>query len=99
MTSLPALDSNEYTKGDTDVPKEVVYLKLPYSDPKVEEFSDKLKKLVNHNYPTVNLQIAFSSPSEIGKHFVFKDKTLEIVIQSLVVYHIRCRDCKEDYIG
>ena len=101
IDALKNTNPNEYLLGETDVPnqKDICYLKLPYTDPIVEDFSDKLKKLVHFNYPTVSLVVAFSAPTEIGKQFVFKDKNLEIEKQSLVVYHIRCKDCKEDYIG
>ena len=45
------------------------------------------------------LRIAFSAPSTIGSHFRFKDRINELEKQSLIVYHIRCKDCSEDYIG
>ena len=91
---------NGYKLGATDVPyEETCYIKLPYSGPDVENFSSKLEKLVNSNFKHVRLKVAFSAPSTIGSHFKFKDRIIELEKQSLIVYHIRCNECKEDYIG
>ena len=74
-------------------------MKLPYSGPNCENFSEKLKKLVEKNYNSVKLRVAFTAPSDLSKHFKFKDKITEVEKQSLVVYHIKCKECKENYIG
>ena len=79
--------------------EEVCYFQLPYISPEVENFSVKLEKLVHSNFNAVRLKIAFSTPSTIGSHFRFKDRINELEKQSLIVYHIRCKDCSEDYIG
>ena len=75
------------------------WLKLPYFGPEVEEFSTKLEKLMRYNFRALNLRIVFTAPSEIGRHFKFKDRINELEKQSLIVYHIRCKECREDYIG
>ncbi len=54
---------------------------------------------MDSNFPTVDLRVVFVAPSEIGMRFKFKDKVNEREKQSLVVYHIKCKDCGADYIG
>ncbi len=36
--------------------------------------------------------------SDLGKHFEFKDKIVEVEKQSLVVNHKLCSECQADYI-
>ena len=81
------------------MPQRVCYIKLPYSGPNCEPFGEKLKKLVEKTYSSVNLRIAFTAPSDLSKNFKFKDKIIEVEKQSLVVYHIKCSECSADYIG
>ena len=89
------IDSNNYEKGATDVPRRAIYIKLPYSGPNCEPFGEKLKKLVEKTFGSVNLRIAFTAPSDLSKNF----KIIEVEKQSLVVYHIKCSECSADYIG
>ena len=85
-----SIDPNDYEKGATDVPRKVCYIKLPYSGPNCEPFGEKLKRLVEKAYSSVNLKVAFTAPSDLSKNFKFKDKIIEVEKQSLVVYHIKC---------
>ena len=75
------------------------YLSLPYLNDKSELISVKIKKLVKQYYPKVNLRIAFKAPAQLGDHFPFKDKVIDPSKQASVIYHIKCMDCDEDYIG
>jgi hypothetical protein len=93
------IDPNDYEKGATDVPRKVTYIKLPFFGPDCEPFSEKLKRLVEKTYSSVNLRVAFTTPSDLSKNFKFKDKIIEVEKQSLVVYHIKCSECHADYIG
>ena len=99
VLSLNTPDPNEYQVGETDVQRDVCFLKIPYPDPEIEEFGKRLQKLVNSNFRTTRLRIAYSAPSTIGRSFKFKDKINELEKQSLIVYHIRCKECPENYIG
>jgi len=81
------------------VPRKVCYIKLPYSGPNCRPFGEKLKRLVEKTYSSVNLRVAFTAPSDLSKNFKFKDKIIEVEKKSLVVYHIKCSECNEDYIG
>ena len=81
------------------MPRKVTYIKLPFFGPDCEPFSEKLKRLVEKTYSSVNLRVAFTTPSDLSKNFKFKDKIIEVEKQSLVVYHIKCSECHADYIG
>ena len=77
------------------------YIVLPYVSRKAEDFSIRLKKLVTKTFPTVEFNVAFKSPNEIGKFFPFKDNIRNNKDHSNVVYRIRCthKDCQVSYIG
>ena len=75
------------------------YLSLPYINDKSELISRNIKKLVKQYYPKINLRVAFKSPAQLGDHFPFKDQVIDPNKQSNVVYHVKCMDCDDDYIG
>ena len=77
----------------------IKYLSLPYINDKSETISRNIKKLVKQYYPKINLRVAFKSPAQLGDHFPFKDKVIDPNKQSNVVYHVKCMDCDDDYIG
>ena len=77
----------------------IKYLSLPYINDKTEITSIKIQKLIKQYYPKIKLRVAFKSPSHLGDNFPFKDKVVDPSKQSLVVYHIKCMDCDNDYIG
>jgi hypothetical protein len=92
-------DPNEYAPKATDVPKDICWLKLPYLGKEADEFGTKVESLINSNFNTLQLRVVFMAPSQLSKHFKFKDKIKELEKQSLIVYHIRCSECDADYIG
>ena len=47
----------------------------------------------------INLRVAFKSPAELGDHFPFKDQVLDPTKLLNVVYHIKCKNCSDSYIG
>jgi hypothetical protein len=75
------------------------FIVLPYVSKKAEEFSVRLKTLVEENYSQVDFNVAFKSPQTIGNLFPFKDRVKKVESQSLVVYKISCKDCNAEYIG
>jgi predicted GIY-YIG superfamily endonuclease len=79
--------------------KQTKYIVLPYSNNKVDTIANKLTKLVNSTFESVDLRIAFKAPNEIGKMFPFKDNIKENHLKSLVVYKIKCETCNQCYIG
>ena len=42
------------------------------------EFGEKLKRLVEKTYSSVNLKVAFTAPSDLSKNSWFKDKSLKL---------------------
>ena len=58
-----------------------------------------MTRLVNTNFPKVDLKVAFKAPKEIGNCFHFKNRPVDVLKQSLVIYHIKCQECDADYIG
>lgn len=86
--------------GKEKVEKDIKrYIVLPYVGPKSDEFSDKLKGLINSNFPQIDFNVAFQTPQTIGSFFPYKDKVKEAQAQSLVVYKIKCDTCNAEYIG
>ena len=75
------------------------YISLPYINDRSEMVASKLKRLVKAYYPKINLRVAFKSPAQLGDHFPFKDRVEDPSKQSNVVYHLKCLNCDEEYIG
>ena len=75
------------------------YITLPYINDQTEQFSERLTRLVNTNFPKVDLKVAFKAPKEIGNCFHFKNRPVDVLKQSLVIYHVKCQECDADYIG
>jgi hypothetical protein len=75
------------------------FIVLPYTDNRSEFFASRLKNLVENSFVNVSLNVAFTTPNEIGKLFPFKDRVQELHKRSLVVYKIRCGKCGAEYIG
>jgi hypothetical protein len=90
---------NQQTTAKETSEKQKRFIVLPYAGDKSEEFSKRLRKLVNKNFPKIDLKVAYTTPNEIGKMFPFKDRISCIEKQSLVIYQISCIDCKAAYIG
>ena len=87
-----SLQSNEADKSKR-------FIILPYVNDRVEQYGKRLTRLINNFYPKVDFKVAFKAPKELGHFFRFKDKPTDILKQSLVLYHIKCKDCDADYIG
>jgi hypothetical protein len=75
------------------------YLSLPYMNDKSEIIARKLKELVKEHFHKVNLRVAFKAPAELGDHFPFKDKVDDPKKLSGVIYHLKCKNCTDSYIG
>ena len=59
----------------------------------------KIKSLVTSNFPQVDFNVAFKTPTTIGSYFPFKERVKEVEAQSLVVYKLQCNSCEASYIG
>ena len=72
---------------------------LPFVHRKAEDLGRRLKRLVESNFELVKMNVAFKTSKTIGEMFSFKDKVTNILEKSLVVYKIKCKQCKAEYIG
>ena len=81
----------------TSVPKQTLYIPLPYLGPLSYHIRKQLKKLLTESYPHLKLQYVFSNKFTIGSLFRFKDK-IPKQLQSFVVYQYKCR-CSATYVG
>ena len=75
------------------------YIVLPFVSREAESFAIRLKKLVTTSFPTVEFNVAFKAPNEIGKFFPYKDSVTSNESRSSVVYRIKCSQCEASYIG
>jgi len=75
------------------------FIVLPYVSRRAESFAKRLKLHVQGFFPTVDFNVAFKAPCEMGRLFPFKDKVKQVTSRSLVIYRINCMNCEADYIG
>ena len=72
---------------------------------KAEGFPKRLTELVSvrrlPNYPQVEFNVAFKTPSQVDRYFPFKDNVKRVEHRSMVVYKIKCsnENCGATYIG
>jgi hypothetical protein len=79
--------------------KKTKFIVLPYTHRKCEDFGNRLKRLVNENFPQVDFKVAFQTQRTIGSLFPFKDNIKRTEDKSHVVYKLKCKDCEASYIG
>ena len=93
--------SDENNEPSPTVPKATRFIVLPFVSRKAEGFAKRLKELVTNNYPQVDFNVAFKTPSQIDRYFPFKDNVKRIEHRSMVVYKIKCsyENCNASYIG
>jgi hypothetical protein len=70
------------------------FIVLPYTHRKCEDFGNRLKHLVNENFPQVDFKVAFQTPRSIGSLFPFKNNIKRTEDKSHVVYRLNCKDCQ-----
>ena len=83
-------------QGITKEPKVKIpykkFIVLPYANRNCEEFATRLKNLLEQNYSETEFNVAFQTPSTIGKLFPFKDNIKVVTEKSFVVYKISCKE-------
>ena len=58
-----------------------------------------MTRLVNTNFPKADLKVVFKASKEIDNCFYFKDRPVDFLKQSLIIYNVKCQECDADYIG
>jgi hypothetical protein len=79
--------------------EKIKYLSIPFINDKSEIIGRKIQEAVKEYFTNINLRVAFKSPATLGSHFPFKDKVTDPSKLSMVVYHLKCKNCNADYIG
>ena len=79
------------------VPKETIYISLPFLGPLSFHTRKLLSKLLSTAYPQLSIKFIFTNKFTIGSLFPFKDK-IPPLLQSFVIYEYRCR-CSATYVG
>ena len=80
------------------VPKEKIYISLPFLGPFSFHIKKLLLKLLTPAYPQINFQFIFTNKNTIGNLFTYKDK-IPSALQSFVVYEYRCHCSVASYVG
>ena len=80
------------------VPKDSIYLCLPYIGPPSHTLARKLSHVINTNYNTVHLKPVFTASRKIGSFFHYKDK-MSVPLCSSVIYQYACGSCSVSYVG
>ena len=91
---------NIYNKAPTvtTVPKNKIFMSMPYLGEHSDCLKRKLHSLVQRFYPQVDMHLIFRSSRTIGSFFQFKDK-LPAMLRSQVIYKYQCGQCPSTYIG
>ncbi len=84
----------------TNLEEKIKYLdSLPFINDKSETIARKIQETVRSHSSNINLRVAFKSSATLSSHFPFKDKVTDPSKLSMVVYHLKCKNCDADYIG
>jgi hypothetical protein len=79
--------------------EKIKYLSIPFINDKSEIIGRKLQQTVKDYFCNANLRVAFKAPATIESHFPYKDKVTDPSKLSMVVYHLKCKNCPANYIG
>ena len=85
------------TPAPITVPKESLYVPLPFLGPLSFHTRNQLSKLLSKAYPQLNIKYIFTNNFTIGSLFPYKDR-IPLRLQSYVVYEYRCC-CSATYVG
>jgi len=80
------------------VPKQIIYLKLPYYDQIFYKLKRNLLFILKKNYPQVDFRLVFYNNFSI-KNFCNHKESTPKALRSGIVYEFICRNCLVSYIG
>ncbi|CAF1444376.1 unnamed protein product, partial [Rotaria sordida] len=78
--------------------KKKIYVEIAFIRSSTLGLKNKIKHLNNKLRPDLEIQFFFKAPPSIQTFFQTKDPIAKL-IQSDVVYYIKCNDCEHSYIG
>jgi hypothetical protein len=79
--------------------EKIKYLSIPFINDKSEIIGRKIQEAVKEHFTNINLRVAFKSTATLVSHFPFKDKVTDPSKLSMVVYHLKCKNCTANYVG
>ena len=79
--------------------EKIKYLSIPFINDKSEIIGRKIQQSVNDYFSNVKLRVAFKSLATLESHLPYKDKVIDPSKLSMVVYHLKCKNCPAHYIG
>ena len=82
----------------TTVSKQTIYFSFPYLGYITDNINREISKLINSNFPQLNLKLVSSNSNSIFSFFRHKEK-LDPSICSGVIYLYECLNCQVQYIG
>ena len=80
------------------VPKEIMYIRIPYIGHLTKNFQSSLCKSLSKFYPQINFRFIPINNYKINSLFRYKDQ-LPTTLRSSIVYKYTCPCCKAEYIG
>ena len=87
-----------HSSSSPTVPKQNVYLKLPFYDQIYFNLRRELHSYLDYHFPQLNLKLVFTNNSSI-KSFTNHKERPPIGLRSGVVYKFSCGGCAATYIG
>jgi hypothetical protein len=78
--------------------KEQIYFELPYLGNTTDILKDNLKRIIKKYKPSLDARFYVKSPATIHTLFKIKDP-INKLMQSDIVYGIKCQDCQQTYVG
>ena len=81
-----------------DVPKQIRYIKLPYYGKMSFNCRNRLNKLLNNAFPSIDFRFIFTNDFKISNFFRIKDKIPDKVCSN-ICYKFTCPGCNTRYVG
>ena len=81
-----------------DVPKEIIYIKVPFYGKISFNIRNKLQKLLNNSFQSMDFRFVFVNNFRIGTFFNIKDKIPDKVCSN-ICYEFICPSCNARYVG
>src|SRR5215469_17992741 len=80
------------------VPKNTIYVKLPFYDQIYSELKNNLNKLLRNTFPQLKINLIFTNGYTIKSIINHKDK-IPKNLMSGIIYKFNCNSCNAVYIG